>query len=547
VKQFLVDFLESYSEKFGYTASIEEEGTQGIIHTPYGTLGIEQTAEDEIRFLKIEPLDANDDDQISSLIKINKHFKGSLKTAAEEHAAEEEEEEETVPVGKKTAAKPPAKPPAPVPEAESAPEAEGSEETDSLGRVCPPPSNKPPAHFTKPEKAKGGKKTANDKIVPPAEVEPPLPATAIPGTHAYGIAQRAKEAAAKTGVAVPGETIVPPVKNALGNSDAAMAKAAAATIGGGKKTPPKADPPDEPMAVESDATEDVGSPSLDDIMDGKVTAPVKPAASQPPAVKPAPVVPQRATVVQPAKQEMAVSQPLSPGAFKKAKRQNAKLRLSLSGFSGSGKTVSALLIAYGITKDWSKIAVVDSEGKSAQLYEGATIGTVIIGQYDVLEMEPPFQVERLITAIKMAETAGYKVLIIDSASPYWQGEGGALEAHSEATKRGGNSFVAWAPVTAKQNRLMDTIIGSKIHIIVTLRAKVEYVMDSSGGRTQVRKIGTESIQRQGFIYDMTMQLDLSQDHVAEVVKDRTNLFDQQHFVPDVEMGEKLRAWLEIES
>jgi len=276
------------------------------------------------------------------------------------------------------------------------------------------------------------------------------------------------------------------------------------------------------------------TPSLDDIMDGAVEKP----APEKAVPKPVPVVQPKPEPVKPEQSST------TPGVFRKAERKKAKLRLSLSGFSGSGKTVSALLIAYGITKNWGKIAIVDSEGKSAELYVGAKIGTVVIGQYDVLEMEPPFLVDKLVTAIKMAETAGYEVLIIDSASPYWQGEGGGLESHSEAVKRGANSFVAWGPVTAKQNKLMDTIIGSKIHILATLRSKVEYIMETSGGRTQVRKIGTEPIQRQGFIYDMTMQLDLAQDHVAEVVKDRTNLFDQQHFVPNVEMGEKLREWLE---
>lgn len=230
--------------------------------------------------------------------------------------------------------------------------------------------------------------------------------------------------------------------------------------------------------------------------------------------------------------------------FRKAQRKKAKLRMSFSGFSGSGKTASALLVAYGITKDWSKIAVIDSEGKSAELYVGATFGNTKIGQYDVLEMEPPFSVDKLINAIKLADESGYEVVIIDSASPYWQGEGGALEAHSEATKRGSNSFTAWGPITAKQNRLMDAIIGSKLHVLVTLRSKVEYVMETVNGKTQVKKIGTESIQRQGFIYDMTLQLDLSQDHTAEVVKDRTNLFDGQYFIPTVTTGEKLKEWLE---
>ena len=51
-----------------------------------------------------------------------------------------------------------------------------------------------------------------------------------------------------------------------------------------------------------------------------------------------------------------------------AKRSKAKLRLTIDGPSGSGKTYSALLIAYGLCGDWSKIAVIDTERESANLY-----------------------------------------------------------------------------------------------------------------------------------------------------------------------------------
>ena len=47
--------------------------------------------------------------------------------------------------------------------------------------------------------------------------------------------------------------------------------------------------------------------------------------------------------------------------LRQSMRRAAKMRLALAGASGSGKTYSSLLIAYGMTGDWSKIAVIDSE------------------------------------------------------------------------------------------------------------------------------------------------------------------------------------------
>ena len=57
-------------------------------------------------------------------------------------------------------------------------------------------------------------------------------------------------------------------------------------------------------------------------------------------------------------------------AFTKVTREKSKLRLALAAPSGAGKTLSALYIAYGITEDWSKIALIDTEHGRAKFYAG---------------------------------------------------------------------------------------------------------------------------------------------------------------------------------
>ena len=54
--------------------------------------------------------------------------------------------------------------------------------------------------------------------------------------------------------------------------------------------------------------------------------------------------------------------------LQKASRKKASIKMSLQGPSGSGKTYSSLLLGYGLTNDWSKIAVIDSENHSSELY-----------------------------------------------------------------------------------------------------------------------------------------------------------------------------------
>lgn len=227
-------------------------------------------------------------------------------------------------------------------------------------------------------------------------------------------------------------------------------------------------------------------------------------------------------------------------SFRKAERKQAKLRLALCDPSGSGKTYSALLIAQGLAPN-GKIALVDTEHGSGELYADVT-------PYDVAPLIPPYTPQRYIQLIQEAEQDNYDVLIIDSLSHAWTGEGGVLDMHDKATlaSRSQNSFTAWREVTPQHNALVDAILGVKTHVITTMRTKTAYdlVDDGKGGKKPI-KIGLAPAQRDGMEYEFTVVLDLSiEGHMTTTAKDRTRLFDGQHFVPSVATGETLRAWLE---
>src|SRR5699024_4174035 len=110
--------------------------------------------------------------------------------------------------------------------------------------------------------------------------------------------------------------------------------------------------------------------------------------------------------------------------LRKAEKNQVKLRIGLSSPSGFGKTYSALLLAYGMTKDWTKVAVIDTENSSAVLYAH-------LGDFNVLQLDAPFSPERYIEAIKMCEEAEMEVIVIDSITHEWQGKGGCLQIHEE--------------------------------------------------------------------------------------------------------------------
>lgn len=131
--------------------------------------------------------------------------------------------------------------------------------------------------------------------------------------------------------------------------------------------------------------------------------------------------------------------------LRKSNRSQARIRMALQGPSGSGKTYSALLLAYGICKDWNKVAVIDTENHSADLYSH-------LGDYNVLTLTAPFTPERYIEALDKCESAGMDVIVIDSISHEWEGDGGILDIHSQMV---GNSFTNWSKLTPRHNALVQ--------------------------------------------------------------------------------------------
>ena len=223
--------------------------------------------------------------------------------------------------------------------------------------------------------------------------------------------------------------------------------------------------------------------------------------------------------------------------FKRATKAAAKLRLGLVGPAGSGKTMTALRIAAGLG---GRVAVIDTERGSASLYAGER-GM----EFDVIELDT-YGVERFIEAIKAAAEGGYSTLVIDSLSHAWAGKGGILEFVDNAGKRnqGGGNFGAWRDATPRHNSLVDAILGAPLHIICTLRSKVEYVVENVGGRNQVRKVGMQPVQRDGLEYEFTVVGDVTQDHDLVVTKTRA-AFLKDAVVREAgeDLGKQLAAWL----
>lgn len=217
--------------------------------------------------------------------------------------------------------------------------------------------------------------------------------------------------------------------------------------------------------------------------------------------------------------------------FKKAKREQVWLKVLLSGASGSGKSYSALRLATGIAKKCnSAIAYIGTEGSRNKYYADEF-------DYDLLELEEPFECEKYMQAIESAIDAGYKVLIIDSMSHEWKW---LNDVHD---KMPGNSFTNWGRLKPRHHKFMDKVLTSPIHIIATARGKDDWVLEEKNGKQIPKKIGMGQQQDKDISYEYTVSLMIEQDsHIASADKDNTHLFDGRYEVLTEKDGVNLYNW-----
>lgn len=230
--------------------------------------------------------------------------------------------------------------------------------------------------------------------------------------------------------------------------------------------------------------------------------------------------------------------------FEPVTRAKSKARIALTGPSGSGKTLSALYLAFGITGDWSKVALIDTEHERGRFY--ANREDFKTGSYLYQTMTPPYTPDKYIDYVQSAAQAvgSDGVVIVDSFSHAWDNEGGVLDIKSEIAKqRGKNDYTAWDEAGKIQNNLVNTILSADCHTIITMRAKMAYAMEvNERGKTVPVKIGLAPVQRENTEYEFDIVFQLDRQHIASLSKDTTFL-DSWSGVITPELGKQLGEWL----
>ncbi|WP_262315396.1 ATP-binding protein [Lacticaseibacillus parakribbianus] len=235
----------------------------------------------------------------------------------------------------------------------------------------------------------------------------------------------------------------------------------------------------------------------------------------------------------------------------KAQRSQIKVPILLMGASGSGKTLSALLIAKGMlekiqpdleeAKQWENIGVIDTEHQRSSLYVNTEHDGVTIGSFTKVDLEAPFTADRYEEAFTLLKQAGCQVIIIDSTSSAWSGEGGILNKVDEY----GGQIGDWKKVGPDQQKLLNLLTRNDVHVIATARSKqgVE-VTRTDTGKVKVEKVGLKPEMKDGTEYEFAITFQLYENHIAQAMKDNSSIFAQPQ-VLDREVGRKIVSWAEL--
>jgi AAA domain len=242
--------------------------------------------------------------------------------------------------------------------------------------------------------------------------------------------------------------------------------------------------------------------------------------------------------------------------IRKAQREGARLVIGLSAISGEGKTFTAIQLAYGLANgDGSKVGFLDTENKRGSLYASdATYRMVaeslgmqtLPDTFLIGDLYAPFSPKRYKQAIEEFQAAGIEVLVLDSASHEYEGEGGYLEIRQPLPGK----FANRDNVAAEEHKqFMRALLQSSMHIIVCVRAreKVKIEKDAQGKAVYV-PLGLQPIQHRDFMFEMTASLMLHDQGKRQAVlkcpKELEGILGRQDGYITAADGAALRAWVD---
>lgn len=228
--------------------------------------------------------------------------------------------------------------------------------------------------------------------------------------------------------------------------------------------------------------------------------------------------------------------------IREAVREGARIVIGLAGVSGSGKTFTALQLAWGLAKgDSSKVGLLDTENKRGSLYDDILVGKDgKVNRFQIGDLYPPFSPQRYSEAIKEFQAAGVEVLVVDSGSHEWEGEGGCEDIADD-----GGRVANWKKAKREHKRFMNTLLTCDMHIILCLRAREKTSFKDPKAPVS---LGIQPICEKNVLFEMTASLMIhNEGQHREVIKCPSALqhvFGKSDGYLGAREGLMLRQWID---
>jgi len=230
--------------------------------------------------------------------------------------------------------------------------------------------------------------------------------------------------------------------------------------------------------------------------------------------------------------------------IEKATRVGVTPLIGAYGESGTGKTMSALLLARGFVGPQGKIILIDTENRRGSFYSD-----VIPGGFDTIHLGEPFSPVRYMEAMQSAEDGGADIIVVDSMSHEHEGIGGVLDMAADNEQRSGRSGLHnWKTPKMEHAKLMQRLMRSKVPVICCIRAKYKTRQVKENGKTAIVKDQfTSPIQAEDFIFEMTAHFEVMPDHTIHLTKcshpSLKDCFPEDYKTPiNIDHGTSLAKW-----
>jgi len=219
----------------------------------------------------------------------------------------------------------------------------------------------------------------------------------------------------------------------------------------------------------------------------------------------------------------------------------SKAVIGIAGISGSGKTYTALLIARGMVKKASEIGFLDTENKRGSLY-----ADILDGQFMIGDLYPPFTPSRYAQAIKQFQESGVKVLVIDSVTHEWEGDGGCDDIANAPKADGSPRKIAnWIEAKREHKKFMNVLLQSNMDIICCIRAREKTDFKDP---TKPISLGVQPICEKNFMFEMTASMLMENEGKTQkflkIPSFLKESFGNGSSYLGIKTGQMIREWLD---